>query len=291
MAQKIKYLVSVFIFLFFIHSCTVYYKTSDLRNNIKSVVNQMNANMVEVNSDYEIVLQIYLGIKKNVIDHDESSFKKIKNIQSSLDYLMKKIEKQQGELILYSDTIEKLVKGKKQIKSSDKAWAEIKLIRTNLKSQINKIQDTLDEYTTTSNAYKKEINKDNYKKINLKKFNQQINDNKITKQDFYNNLVEQLQRVRKETLNAYENNLITEIDHQTKLGILSEIEEHTNNIQTMLANIQSSQKEFNARTLNKNFVWVGENTKLNHFIDDLELNINVINEIYKEIKILQEQLQ
>ena len=80
MVKKYFLFATTLIFIGLLSSCSVYYKTNDLRYSMNSNVNKINDYYNKINRDYQEKNKLYTGIKKSTIDEKINPFSNTVNL-------------------------------------------------------------------------------------------------------------------------------------------------------------------------------------------------------------------
>ena len=290
MNKKYFLFATPLIFIALLSSCSVYYNTNDLRNNINSNINNLNNNYNEINRDYQDKNKLFTGIKKSTIDEKSNPFLSINNSKLNLDKSFTTFQKNKDIIISQKNSFEKLVKGKDKINSNSVEWKSIKNIKSLMKGEFKKINENGNNYSQSSNNFVNTINKSGLNQIEPNNFDEQISENlkKLNKSLF--EVKRKLDKSKTELENAYKNNMINDSIYQSKKDIIKKMAIKAKEIKAISVEINYLHKFFKKNTLGKKKIWIGENTKSNDLITRIQKSANSIGSLSNEFNVLVNKL-
>jgi septation ring formation regulator EzrA len=133
-----------------IFSCTVYYTTQEVDRNLKSTVDNVNANISKA-----IVQATAIKSEYNQISCDERTPAMMKADQMllDLDFQMTQIESRQNKLALEYFKFTEYTKGKDKIQSGTEEWKQVKQTKANIKGILNELEILSKSFSKTANEF------------------------------------------------------------------------------------------------------------------------------------------
>jgi hypothetical protein len=133
-----------------IFGCTVYYTTQEVDSNLKSTVDNVNANISKA-----IVQVAAIKSEYNQISCDERTPAMMKADQMllDLDFQMTQIESRQNKLALEYFKFTEYTKGKDKIQSGTEEWKQVKQTKANIKGILNELEILSKSYSKTANEF------------------------------------------------------------------------------------------------------------------------------------------
>jgi hypothetical protein len=131
-----------------IFGCTVYYTTQEVDSNLKSTVDNVNANISKA-----IVQATAIKSEYNQISCDERTPAMMTADQMllDLDFQMTQIESRQNKLALEYFKFTEYTKGKDKIQSGTEEWKQVKQTKANIKGILNELEILSKSYSKTAN--------------------------------------------------------------------------------------------------------------------------------------------
>jgi hypothetical protein len=133
-----------------IFGCTVYYTTQEVDSNLKSTVDNVNANISKA-----IVQVAAIKSEYNQISCDERTPAMMKADQMllDLDFQITQIESRQNKLALEYFKFTEYTKGKDKIQSGTEEWKQVKQTKANIKGILNELEILSKSYSKTANEF------------------------------------------------------------------------------------------------------------------------------------------
>jgi hypothetical protein len=133
-----------------IFGCTVYYTTQEVDSNLKSTVDNVNANISKA-----IVQATAIKSEYNQISCDERTPAMMTADQMllDLDFQMTQIESRQNKLALEYFKFTEYTKGKDKIQSGTEEWKQVKQTKANIKGILNELEILSKSYSKTANEF------------------------------------------------------------------------------------------------------------------------------------------
>jgi hypothetical protein len=223
----------------------------------------MNNNIAQIESNYSLTKNDYLekktlyeGLESNVLDKNENSFTQISKKKSDFDAAYQSLLHEKEGILNKQSQFEKLIEGKNEIKSNEKEWDELKEMKASMKTSSNQLNKLGNSYAAASTHLGDAINNSQYKQVKTLEFNNQIKNNTSQLNQSLSDINSQIK--------AYNQKL-----EAAKTG---------GQMKGAVKRINVFESSFQLRNKNKSKVWIGENTKSNALIKNIEEQIN---EIYK----------
>ena len=133
-----------------IFGCTVYYTTQEVDSNLKSTVDNVNANISKA-----IVQVAAIKSEYNQISCDERTPAMMTADQMllDLDFQITQIESRQNKLALEYFKFTEYTKGKDKIQSGTEEWKQVKQTKANIKGILNELEILSKSYSKTANEF------------------------------------------------------------------------------------------------------------------------------------------
>jgi len=133
-----------------IFGCTVYYTTQEVDSNLKSTVDNVNANISKA-----IVQATAIKSEYNQISCDERTPAMMTADQMllDLDFQMTQIESRQNKLALEYFKFTEYTKGKDKIQSGTEEWKQVKQTKANIKDILNELEILSKSFSKTANEF------------------------------------------------------------------------------------------------------------------------------------------
>ena len=104
-----------------LQSCVVYYNTDEIRNTMNNNIAQIEGNYSLAKGDYTEKNELYNGLKSNVLDMNDDSFKLISEKKNSFDDAYQNLLDKKEAIINTKNQFDQLIEGKSEIKSNENA--------------------------------------------------------------------------------------------------------------------------------------------------------------------------
>lgn len=271
-----------FFYLLFIvsllQSCVVYYKTNDMRNSMNNNIAQIEANYSLTKSDYLDKKILYQDLESNVLDKNDNSFTQISKKKSDFDAAYQSLLNEKDRMLDQQSQFEKLIEGKNEIKSNEKEWDELKEMKASMKTSSNQLNKLGNSYATASTHLGDAINNSQYKQVKTLEFNNQIKNNTSQLNQSLSDINSQIKAYNQKLEAAKTSGQMNDITYQSKIDLITKMSSELNKIKGAVKRINVFESSFQLKNKNKRKVWIGENTKSNALIKNIEEQIN---EIYK----------
>lgn len=239
----------VLLFTASLTACSVYYKTSDINNKLKSSVQNVNANCDKLTgqiNSYQIeYASIHCNKKSPELIESERLFSEINGHLSQLNNYRDKTRDEYENFVKYT-------KGKDKIQSGTPEWKKFKVTKKQFKSDLKTIQSIGEETVEKAEKLNKYVTVNVVPKIQKcvvadysKSFKKAI--------DSLNVLQEKLPNQIKSYSNQVEGfTKMFELTHPDKCreltAELAKLQVVNNELSIITKKVQSIQEEFNART-------------------------------------------
>ena len=261
-----------------LQSCVVYYNTNDMRNSMNNNIAQIESNYSLTKNDYLEKKTLYEGLESNVLDKNENSFTQISKKKSDFDAAYQSLLDEKDRMLDQQSQFEKLIEGKNEIKSNEKEWDELKEMKAQMKTSAGQMNKLGDEYASASNILRDAINNSQYKQIERLEFNNQIKNNTSQLNQSLSDINSQIKAYNQKLEAAKTGGQMNDSTYQSKIDLITKMSSELNKIKGAVKRINVFESSFQLRNKNKSKVWIGENTKSNALIKNIEEQIN---EIYK----------
>ena len=257
----------------------------------------MNNNIAQIESNYSLTKNDYLekktlyeGLESNVLDKNENSFMQISKKKSDFDAAYQSLLHEKEGILNKQSQFEKLIEGKNEIKSNEKEWDELKEMKAQMKTSAGQMNKLGDEYASASNILRDAINNSQYKQIERLEFNNQIKNNTSQLNQSLSDINAQIKAYNQKLEAAKTGRQMNDSTYQSKIDLITKMSSELNKIKGAVKRINVFESSFQLRNKNKSKVWIGENTKSNALIKNIEEQINEIYKGQTQFRILSAKL-
>ena len=273
-----------------LQSCVVYYKTNDMRNSMNNNIAQIESNYSLTKNDYLEKKTLYEGLESNVLDKNENSFTQISKKKSDFDAAYQSLLDEKDRMLDQQSQFEKLIEGKNEIKSNEKEWDELKEMKASMKTSSNQLNKLGNSYAAASTHLGDVINNSQYKQVKRLEFNNQIKNNTSQLNQSLSDINSQIKAYNQKLEAAKTGGQMNDSTYQSKIDLITKMSGELNRIESAVKKITLLESSFQLKNKNKSKVWIGENTKSNALIKNIEEQINEIYKGQTQFRILSAKL-
>ena len=273
-----------------LQSCVVYYNTNDMRNSMNNNIAQIESNYSLTKSDYLEKKTLYQGLESNVLDKNENSFTQISKKKSDFDDAYQSLLDEKDRMLDQQSQFEKLIEGKNEIKSNEKEWDELKEMKASMKTSSNQLNKLGNSYAAASTHLGDVINNSQYKQVKRLEFNNQIKNNTSQLNQSLSDINSQIKAYNQKLEAAKTGGQMNDSTYQSKMVLVTKMSGELNRIESAVKKITLLESSFQLKNKNKSKVWIGENTKSNALIKNIEEQINEIYKGQTQFRILSAKL-
>ena len=285
--SSIFFLVLIFMVL---NSCVMYYNTSEIRNNFKKNITQINNITAKAKSDYKTKSNTYKDLSGFILDRNLEPFKSISQEMKHFGNAFTAINDKKKDFLTLKKRFEKITNGKTKIKSNQPEWDEIKNIKKQMSQKGEEINGVIKKYTNYSNQIGNNIKNSGFQPMDKIEFINQIEKNqeslKSSVQEIFKNV--DLYRVKVE--NVYNNKFINDSIYNFKLIVLNDMNVLIEKVEKANKLLLFYKRKFIDKTKNKQKIWIGENTYANQAFNEIKKQIAMIKGAKNEFNILSVKL-
>ena len=285
--MKYFYLLTVVNLL---QSCVVYYNTDEIRNSMNNNIAQIEGNYSIAKADFTEKNELYNGLKSNVLDINDGSFKLLSEKKNSFDDAYQNLLDKKEAMNKTKNQFDHLIEGKNEIKSNEKEWGELKEIKSTMKTYAKEMNELGNSYATSSNNLSDAINNSQYKQIKKIEFNRQIRTNTKELNESIADITNQISSYKDKLEIANDNRQMIDSTYQVKMGLLKNISTELTKIQSSVKRITAFESSFQLKNKKMDKVWIGENTKSNELMIKIEYSITDINNGISKIQAISANL-
>ena len=257
-----------------LQSCVVYYNTDEIRNSMDNNIAQIEGNYSLANDDFTEKNKLYNGLKSNVLDVNDDSFKLLSEKKNSFDDAYQNLLDKKEAMINTKNQFDQLIEGKSEIKSNEKEWGELKEIKSIMKTYAKEMNELGNSYASVSNNLSDAINNSQYRQIKKIEFNRQIRTNTKELNKSIADITDQINSYKNKLETASDNGQINDSTYQIKKGLIHNMSTELTNIQSSVKKITVFESSFQLKNKKMDKVWIGENTKSNELMKKIEYSIN-----------------
>lgn len=279
----------VLIFMVF-NSCVMYYNTSQIRDNFKKNITQINNIADNASSDYKTKSITYKDLSGFILDRNLEPFISISQEMKHFDNAYTSINNKKKEVVALKKRFEKITNGKTKIKSNQQEWDEIKNIKKQMSQKGKEINALTKKYTNYSNQIGKIIKNSGFKPMDKIEFINQIEKNQKSLKSSVQEISKNLDLYRVNVEKAYNNEFINDSIYNFKLIVLNEMNVLIEKVEKANKLLLFYKRKFIDKTKNKQKIWIGENTYANEALNEIKKQTLIIKDAKNEFSILSIKL-
>jgi len=273
-----------------LQSCVVYYNTDEIRNSMNNNIAQIEGNYSLAKDDFTEKNELYDGLKSNVLDMNDDSFKLLSEKKNSFDDAYQNLLYKKEALNSTKNQFDQLIEGKSEIKSNEKEWGELKEIKSTMKTYAKEMNELGNSYASVSNNLSDAINNSQYRQIKKIEFNRQIRTNTKELNKSIADITDQINLYKNKLETANDNGQINDSTYQVKKGLIHNMSSELINIQSSVKKITVFESSFQLKNKKMDKVWIGENTKSNELMKKIEYSITDVNNGIAKIQAISAKL-
>ena len=273
-----------------LQSCVVYYNTDEIRNSMNNNIAQIEGNYSLAKDDFTEKNVLYNGLKSNVLDMNDDSFKILSEKKNSFDDAYQNLLDKKEAMIHTKNQFDQLIEGKSEIKSNEKEWGELKEIKSTMKTYAKEMNELGNSYASVSNNLSDAINNSQYRQIKKIEFNRQIRTNTKELNKSIADITDQINSYKNKLETASDNGQINDSTYQVKKGLIHNMSTELTNIQSSVKKITVFESSFQLKNKKMDKVWIGENTKSNELMKKVEYSITEVNNGISKIQAISAKL-
>ena len=217
--------------------------------------------------------ELYNGLKSNVLDLNDDSFKLLSEKKNSFDDAYQNLMDKKEAMNKTKNQFDHLIEGKNEIKSNEKEWGELKEIKSTMKTYAKEMIELGNSYATASNNLSDALKNSQYKQIKKIEFNRQIRTNTKELNKSIADITDQINFYRDKVEIANDNGQMNDSTYQVKMALLKNISNELTKIQSSVKRITAFESSLQLKNKKMDKVWIGENTKSNELMKKIEYSI------------------
>ena len=289
---KIKTPSMFFLVLMFIvlNSCVMYYNTSEVRNNFKKNITQINIIVAKASSDYKTKSNTFKDLSGSVLDRNLEPFKSISQEMNHFDNAFTAINDKKKEIVALQKRFEKITNGKTKIKSNQPEWDEIKNIKKQMSQKGEEINAVTKNYTNYSNQIGNNIKNSGLKPMDKIEFINQIEKNQESLKSSIQEIFKNVDLYKVKIEKAYNNKFINDSIYNFKLVVLNDMNVLIEKVEKSNKLLLFYKRKFIDITKNRQKIWIGENTYANQALNEIKKQIVMIKDAKNEFSTLSVKL-
>ena len=289
---KIKTPSMFFLVLMFIvlNSCVMYYNTSEVRNNFKKNITQINNIVAKASIDYKTKYNTYKDLSGSVLDRNLEPFKSISQEMNHFDNAFTAINDKKKEVVALQKRFEKITNGKTKIKSNQPEWDEIKNIKKQMSQKGEEINAITKNYTNYSNQIGNKIQNSGLKPMDKIEFINQIEKNQESLKSSIQEIFKNVDLYKVKIEKAYNNKFINDSIYNFKLVVLNDMNVLIEKVEKANKLLLFYKRKFIDITKNRQKIWIGENTYANQALNEIKKQIVMIKDAKNEFSTLSVKL-
>ena len=278
------------IILMVLNSCVMYYNISEISNNFKKNITQINNLVIKTKSNYKIKSNTYKELSVFIIDRNLEPFKSISQEMKRFESSFKAIKDKKKEVLALKKRFEKITNGKTKIKSNQQEWDEIKNIKKQMSQKGNEINTAIKKYTNYSNQIGNNIKNSGFQPMDKIEFINQIEKNQESLKSSVQEIFKNIDLYKAKIDNANNNKFINDSIYNFKLVVLNDMNLLIKKVEKSSKLLFFYKKKFIDKTKNMQKIWIGENTYANQALNEIKNQIEIIKGIKNEFNILSVKL-
>lgn len=257
----------------------------------------MNNNISQIEENYSLTKDdfteknvLYNGLKSNVLDMNDDSFKILSEKKNSFDDAYQNLLDKKEAMINTKNQFDQLIEGKSEIKSNEKEWGKLKEIKSTMKTYAKEMNELGNTYASVSNDLSDAINNSQYRQIKKIEFNRQIRTNTKELNKSIAEITDEINLYKNKLETANDNGQINDSTYQVKKGLIHNMSTELTNIQSSVKKITVFESSFQLKNKKMDKVWIGENTKSNELMKKIEYSINDVKNGIAKIQTISAKL-
>ena len=285
--SSIFFLVLIFMVL---NSCVMYYNTSEIRNNFKKNITQINNIVAKASIDYKTKYNTYKDLSGSVLDRNLEPFKSISQEMNHFDNAFTAINDKKKEVVALQKRFEKITNGKTKIKSNQPEWDEVKNIKKQMSQKGEEINAITKNYTNYSNQIGNKIQNSGLKPMDKIEFINQIEKNQESLKSSIQEIFKNVDLYKVKIEKAYNNKFINDSIYNFRLVVLNDMNVLIEKVEKANKLLLFYKKKFIDITKNRQKIWIGENTYANQALNEIKKQIVMIKDSKNEFSTLSLKL-
>ena len=278
------------IILMVLNSCVMYYNISEISNNFKKNITQINNLVIKTKSNYKIKSNTYKELSVFIIDRNLEPFKSISQEMKHFDNAFTAINDKKKDFLTLKKRFEKITNGKTKIKSNQPEWDEIKNIKKQMSQKGEEINGVIKKYTNYSNQIGNNIKNSGFQPMDKIEFINQIEKNQESLKSSVQEIFKNIDLYKAKIDNANNNKFINDSIYNFKLVVLNDMNLLIKKVEKSSKLLFFYKKKFIDKTKNMQKIWIGENTYANQALNEIKNQIEIIKGIKNEFNILSVKL-
>lgn len=224
-------------------SCTVYYKTSDIKKTFSQSQKEMNKSLGKIAKDLDEKKSIYHQLVSNIPDSSMTPYPALSMELITMTRNFSMLKQTASELEHMKADFSRLIKGKKKIESKSSLWKDFQVIKNAYEAQSGSFEMLGNDYNTASNQFITTMNEYKIPNIKLTEVRQQM-------QAYLDELSTSVQQVSSDVQKYKQSSNISQKRLDPLEEILKSIESDQKTMETLLEDFE---KEFGQ----KEMIWSG----------------------------------
>ena len=273
-----------------LNSCVMYYNTSEIRNNFKKNITQINNIVAKASIDYKTKYNTYKDLSGSVLDRNLEPFKSISQEMNHFDNAFTAINDKKKEVVALQKRFEKITNGKTKIKSNQPEWDEVKNIKKQMSQKGEEINAITKNYTNYSNQIGNKIQNSGLKPMDKIEFINQIEKNQESLKSSIQEIFKNVDLYKVKIEKAYNNKFINDSIYNFRLVVLNDMNVLIEKVEKANKLLLFYKKKFIDITKNRQKIWIGENTYANQALNEIKKQIVMIKDSKNEFSTLSLKL-
>ncbi len=234
---------SILFFALMLGSCTVYYKTSDIKKTFSQSQRETNKILGKIAKDRHEKHGIYNQLRSNIPDSSLPPYPALSVELGKMDRVFAQIKQTVKQLELLKANFSRLVKGSKKIEGNSPLWDDFQTIKKEYEAQSENFESQSNTYTKSSNRFIELLNKHKISRLNVLEVKQQID-------KYLLDLNQAVQKLSDEIIGRQQN-------PKTDKNILSQLEQILTSIQTDQQSLKALVQQFEKEVGAEPTIWSG----------------------------------
>lgn len=244
------------IFSLILHSCTVYYNTSDIKKTFSKSHKEVNKALDKIAKDRREKRGIYNQLLSKIPDSTAAPYPSLSNELIEMTSSYNQLKQTSEHLDKLKTKFSGLAKGKKKIESGSSLWDDFQVIKNEFDTQSGIFESQASDYNKSSNDFIELLNKHKISRIQVIEIKQQIN-------TYLAELNQSIELLSAELVKSRQN------AHADKI-ILNQLEEILGNVRNDQTTLESLIHEFEIEVGNEPMIWSGPGMHSYSILSDMK---------------------
>jgi len=245
------------IFSIMLSSCTVYYKTSDIKKTFRASQKEVNKALGKIAKDHREKRGIYNQITPKIPDASVAPYPALSNQLIAMKRSLSQLKQTAKQLEQMKANFNRLVKGRKKIESGSSLWENFQTIKNEYDLQTGTFESQAATYNKSSNKFTELLNKHKISNIKVVEVRQKI-------ETYLKDLDQSIQLISDELSKSQTN---PDLDKK----VLTKLEAIVTEIQAEKRTLTVLIKDFEEEVGEEPKIWSGPGMRSHSILSDMKL--------------------